>query len=68
MLAYQVPHVDYFFFLMATGQNLQYGVGLYFLFIYRYNICTDFLLNVKDELTSGMPENTEVILFVFCLF
>lgn len=40
------------------------GVGLYILFfIYLYNICTDFLLNMKDELTSGMPENTEVILF-----
>lgn len=22
---YQMPHTDYFFFLMATGQNLQYG-------------------------------------------
>lgn len=60
----KMPHTDYFFFLMATGQNLQYGVGLYILFfIYLYNICTDFLLNMKDELTSGMPENTEVILF-----
>lgn len=53
-----------FFSLMATGQNLQYGGrALFPLFIYLYNICTDFLLNMKDELTSGMPENTEVILF-----
>ena len=32
-----------FFFLMATGQNLQYGGrALFSLFIYLYNICTDF--------------------------
>ena len=43
MSAYQMPHVDYFFFLMATGQNLQYGGrALFSLFIYLYNICTDF--------------------------
>ena len=64
MSSYQMPHSDYFFSLMATGQNLQYGGrALFPLFIYLYNICTDFLLNMKDELTSGMPENTEVILF-----
>ena len=64
MSSYQMPHADYFFSLMATGQNLQYGGrALFPLFIYLYNICTDFLLNMKDELTSGMPENTEVILF-----
>lgn len=59
-----------FFFLTAIGQNLQYeGRALFPVFIYLYNnICTDFfLLNMKAELTSGMPENTEVILFV-CLF
>lgn len=40
------------------------GVGLYFLFLFTYiTYALIFLLNMKDELTSGMPENTEVILF-----
>lgn len=48
----------------SIGQNLQYeDRALLPVFIYLYNICTDFLLKMKDELTSGMPEDTEVILF-----
>lgn len=54
---------------MVIGQNLQYeGRALFPVFIYLYNICTDFfffLLKMKDDLTSGMPENIEVIV---CLF
>lgn len=44
---------------MVIEQNLQYeGRALFLVFIYLYNICTDFfLLKMKDELTSGMPEN-----------
>lgn len=49
----------YSFKKMVIEQNLQYeGRALFLVFIYLYNICTDFfLLKMKDELTSGMPEN-----------
>lgn len=68
VMSYRTPNVDYFL-KMAVGQNLQYeDRALFPVFIYLYNICTDFfffffLLKMKDELTSGMPENLGVILF-----
>lgn len=40
------------------------GKALSLVFIYVYNICTDFfffLLTMKEKLTSGMPGNLEVI-------
>lgn len=46
-------------------------VGLYFLFLFTYITYAliffffFFLLKMKDDLTSGMPENIEVIV---CLF
>lgn len=59
----------FFFFLMAVEQNLQYeNRALFHVFIYLYNICTDFfLLKMKDELTSGMPENKSLFCFYFLL-
>lgn len=59
---------------MVIGQNLQYeGRALFPVFIYLYNICTDlfyffFLLKMKDDLTSGMPENIEVIVCLVLFF
>lgn len=43
-----------------------WGKGFISCFYLLYNICTDFfLLIMKDKLTSGMPENLEVILFAY---
>ena len=55
----------FFFFLVAIGQNCNMKIGLYFLFLFTYitYALIFFLLNMKDELTSGMPEHIEVILF-----
>lgn len=57
------------FLKMAIGQNFQHeDRALFPVFIYLYNICTDFLLKMKDELTSGMLENIEVILLLVLVF
>ena len=48
---------------------MQYGGWASFpVFIDLYNICTDFyfLPKMKDDLTSGMPENVDVIVCLFC--
>lgn len=44
------------------------GVGLYFLFLLTYitYALIFFLPKMKDDLTSGMPENIEVIVCLFC--
>lgn len=42
-------HIWMTFFKMAIGQNLQFeGRALFPVFIYLNNICTDFLLKMKD--------------------
>lgn len=47
-------------------------VGLYFLFLFTYItyalIFFFFLLKMKDDLTSGMPENIEVIVCLVVFF
>lgn len=62
-------HMWITFLKMAIGQNFQHeDRALFPVFIYLYNICTDFLLKMKDELTSGMLENIEVILLLVLVF
>lgn len=48
-------------------------VGLYFLFLFTYITYAlifffFFLLKMKDDLTSGMPENIEVIVCLVVVF
>lgn len=53
-------------FKLAIGQNLQNEGRALFLPIYLYYICTDLKKKkpkMKENLTSGMPENLEHILF-----
>lgn len=49
-MSYRIPHADYFLKKkMVLGQNFLYeGRALFPVFIYLYNICTDFLLKMKD--------------------
>lgn len=52
---------------MTVGQNLQYeerALSLVFIYFITYALIF-FLLTMKDKLTSGMPENLEVILFAY---